>query len=96
MAEAEAAIDRLVAAPAKEGLMIREIWPLRLRTLLARAHGDEARYLNYGIKIDRPRKPLVSKGTLTGPSPSPQRRVRTLAKLRSIDSTLTSFLAQWI
>ncbi len=44
VAEAEAAIDRLVAAPAEEGLVIREIWLLRLRTLLARAHGDEARY----------------------------------------------------
>jgi hypothetical protein len=40
MAEAEAAIERLAAAPADEGLVIREIWLLRLRALLARAHGD--------------------------------------------------------
>jgi len=44
VAEAEAAVERLAAAPADEGLVIREIWLLRLRTLLARAHGDEARY----------------------------------------------------
>ena len=42
--EAEAAIDRLARLPADggEGLVIREIWLLRLRALLARAHGDEA------------------------------------------------------
>jgi hypothetical protein len=47
VAEAEAAITRLAAAPADEGLVIREIWLLRLRALLARAHGDEARYRDY-------------------------------------------------
>jgi hypothetical protein len=40
VAEAEAAIERLAAAPADEGLMIREIWLLRLRALVARVHGD--------------------------------------------------------
>jgi len=44
MAEAEAAITRLADAPADEGLVIREIWLLRLRALLARAHGDAAAY----------------------------------------------------
>ena len=44
VAEAEAAIERLAAAPAEEGLVIREIWLLRLRALLARAHGDDAAY----------------------------------------------------
>jgi hypothetical protein len=47
VAEAEAAIERLAAAPADEGLVIREIWLLRLRALLARAQGDEARYREY-------------------------------------------------
>jgi hypothetical protein len=47
VAEAEAAIERLAAAPADEGLVIREIWLLRLRALLARAHGDEAAYRDY-------------------------------------------------
>jgi hypothetical protein len=47
VAEAEAAIERLAAAPADEGLVIREIWLLRLRALLARAQGDEARYRDF-------------------------------------------------
>jgi len=44
--EAEAAIERLAAAPADEGLVIRDIWLLRLRALLARANGDAA-YANF-------------------------------------------------
>jgi class 3 adenylate cyclase len=44
VAEAEAAIERLDAAPADEGLVMRDIWLLRLRALLARAHGDAADY----------------------------------------------------
>ena len=44
MAEAEAAIERVAAAPAEEGLVIRDIWLLRLRALLARAHGDATAY----------------------------------------------------
>ena len=47
VAEAEAAIERLAAAPADEGLVIRDIWLLRLRALLARAHGDEPAYRDY-------------------------------------------------
>ncbi len=46
MAEAEAAIERLAAAPADEGLVIREIWLLRLRALLARTHGDDMAYVD--------------------------------------------------
>ena len=42
VAEAEAAMKRLAAAPADEGLVIREVWLRRLRALLARARGDEA------------------------------------------------------
>jgi hypothetical protein len=44
VAEAEAAIERLAAAPADEGLVIRDIWLLRLRALLAQAHHDDAAY----------------------------------------------------
>jgi hypothetical protein len=47
VAEAEAAIDRLAAAPADAGLVIRDVWLLRLRALLARAQGDEAAYRDY-------------------------------------------------
>ena len=42
--EAEAAIERLAAAPAVEGLVMRDIWLLRLQALLARADGDGATY----------------------------------------------------
>ncbi|KRE25688.1 cyclase [Mycobacterium sp. Soil538] len=44
LAEAEAAIDRLAAAAADGGLVLRDIWLLRLRTLLAAARGDEVAY----------------------------------------------------
>jgi class 3 adenylate cyclase len=44
VAEAEAAIERLAAAPADEGLVGREIWLLRMRALLARARGDATAY----------------------------------------------------
>jgi hypothetical protein len=44
VAEAEAAIERLATAPADEGLVVRDIWLLRLRALLARARGDAATY----------------------------------------------------
>jgi hypothetical protein len=47
MAEAEAAVERLTAAPADEGLVIREIWLLRLRAVLAWAHGDAAAYAHF-------------------------------------------------
>jgi hypothetical protein len=47
VAEAEAAIERFARAPADEGLVIRDIWLLRLRALLARAHGDDACYREY-------------------------------------------------
>ncbi|HXO50066.1 MAG TPA: hypothetical protein VN888_03355 [Mycobacterium sp.] len=47
VAEAEAAIDRLADAPTDDGLVIREIWLLRLRALLARAHGDDTGYRDY-------------------------------------------------
>ena len=47
VAEAQAAIERLAAAPAEEGLVIRDIWLLRLRALLARAHGDDVAYHDY-------------------------------------------------
>ena len=47
VAEAEAAIERLAAAPTDEGLVLRDIWLLRLRALLAKAHGDEASHCDY-------------------------------------------------
>jgi class 3 adenylate cyclase len=47
MAEAEAAIARLAAAPTDDGVTARDIWLLRLRALLARAHGDAATYAHF-------------------------------------------------
>jgi hypothetical protein len=47
LVEAEAAIERLAAAPADEGLVLRDIWLLRSRALLARAHGDDAAYADF-------------------------------------------------
>jgi hypothetical protein len=51
LAEAGAAIERLAqapieqpAAPADGGFVVRDVWLLRLRALLARAHGDHASY----------------------------------------------------
>jgi hypothetical protein len=42
--EADAAIERLAAAPADDGLTVRDIWLLRLRALLSRARGDDVVY----------------------------------------------------
>jgi hypothetical protein len=47
VAEAEAAIERLAAAPADDRLVVREICLLRRRALLARAQSDETAYRDY-------------------------------------------------
>jgi hypothetical protein len=47
VADAEAAIARLAAAPADDGLVIRDIWLLRMRALLARAQSDKTGYRDY-------------------------------------------------
>jgi hypothetical protein len=47
VAEAEAAIARLAAAPTDDGLAVRGIVLLRLRALLARAHDDAATYAQF-------------------------------------------------
>ena len=46
-AEAEAAIARLATAATDDGLVVRDILLLRLRALLARAHGDETGYRDH-------------------------------------------------
>jgi adenylate cyclase len=45
--QAQAAIDRLADVPTEPGMVVFELWPLRWRALLARAHGDEAAYRDY-------------------------------------------------
>jgi hypothetical protein len=47
VAEAQAAIERLAAAPTDERVAAREIWLLRLRALLAQAEGDDFGYRDY-------------------------------------------------
>ncbi len=47
VAEAEAAIERLAAALADDGLVVRDIWLLRLRALLARSHNDASAYAQF-------------------------------------------------
>ncbi|MFC3774998.1 hypothetical protein [Mycolicibacterium holsaticum] len=44
VAEAQALIERLAAAPAGDGAAMRDIWLLRLHTLLARATSDAETY----------------------------------------------------
>jgi adenylate cyclase len=45
--DAQAAVDRLAGSPTDPGFVLREIWLLRLRALLARTHGDETAYRDY-------------------------------------------------
>jgi adenylate cyclase len=45
--DAERAIDRLAAVPTEPGFVLHELPVLRLRALLACAHGDEARYQQF-------------------------------------------------
>jgi adenylate cyclase len=45
--EAHAVIERLAAAQGDEGLVIRDIWLLRMRALLAHALGDESTYRDF-------------------------------------------------
>lgn len=47
VAEAQGAIDRCANLPGDEGGVLRNIWLLRLRALLARARGDEAAYSDF-------------------------------------------------
>ena len=46
LAEAEAAIERLAAAPTDDRLVLRDIWVLRLRALCAGARGGDVTYLD--------------------------------------------------
>jgi len=47
LADAEAAVNQLAAVSADHGWVISEVWLLRLRALLARAHGDDPAYRDY-------------------------------------------------
>jgi adenylate cyclase len=45
--EAQAAVNRLAAVPTEPGFVLHDIWLLRLRALLARAHGDDVSYQDF-------------------------------------------------
>jgi hypothetical protein len=45
--EAQTAIERLAAAPLDDGVVLRKIWVLRLRALLAAARGDETAHRDF-------------------------------------------------
>jgi hypothetical protein len=62
VAEAQAAIERLAAAPTDDGLVIPEIWLLRLRALLARARGDVAAYADLRDRYRDMARPLEFEG----------------------------------
>jgi adenylate cyclase len=60
--EAQAAVDRFAAASADPGFVIRDIWLLRLRTLLAQAQGDEATYRDHRDRYRKTAKELGFEG----------------------------------
>jgi class 3 adenylate cyclase len=60
--EAESAIDRLTTLPAEQGSAICDISLLRLRALLARAHGDDAAYRGFAERYLEMAKSLGFRG----------------------------------
>jgi class 3 adenylate cyclase len=64
VAEAEAGIERLAAAPAEDSLAVRDILLLRLRALLARAHRDDAAYTDFRDRYRDMAKTLGFEGHL--------------------------------
>ena len=68
VAEAEAAINGWRPRQPTTGLVIREIWLLRMRALLARARGDETRLSRLSGSLPRHGdRRLASRGTWRGP-----------------------------
>ena len=63
----ETAIERLAAAPADDGPLIREIWLLRLRALLAQAQGDQIGYRDCMDRYGDMAKSLGFGGISSGP-----------------------------
>ena len=67
VAEAEAAIDRLAAAPADDGLVIRDIWLLRCGRCWRGPTATTPPTATFGIAIARWRNRLASKDISPGP-----------------------------
>jgi class 3 adenylate cyclase len=62
IAEAQAAIERLAAASTDDGSVVRDVWLLRLRALLARARGDDAIYHDFRDRYRNMAKTLGYEG----------------------------------
>jgi hypothetical protein len=75
VAEAGAAIDRLAAAPADEGLMAREVWLLRLQALLARAQRDDTAYCDFRDRYRARAKSLGFEGHMKWAEAMPWQRL---------------------
>ena len=84
VAEAEAAIERLAAAPADEGLVIRDIWLLRLRRCWRGLTAMTRLTRTSGIATATWRKRLASKDISRGPRPCHDGSAR---RPHQIDST---------
>jgi len=62
LAEGQAAIDRLAAIPTDPGFVLNEITLLRLRALLARAHGNDTAYRDFRDRYREMAKTLGFEG----------------------------------
>ena len=62
VAEAEAVIERLADTRANESLAMRDLWLLRQRALLARAHGDATAYAHFRDRYSAMAKSLGFEG----------------------------------
>jgi class 3 adenylate cyclase len=71
VAEAEAAIERLAAAPTDDGSALRDIHLLRPRALLALAHGDEAGYRDFADRYRDMAKTLGFEGHIAWAEATP-------------------------
>ena len=60
--EAAAEIERLAAVPTDDGYVLNEIQLLRMRALLARAHGDDAAYRDFADRYRAMAKSLGFEG----------------------------------
>ncbi len=60
--EAATEIERLAAVPADDGFVLNELQLLRMRALLARAHGDDATYRDFADRYGAMAKSLGFEG----------------------------------
>lgn len=51
--EAESVVDRMAAVPIEDGIVLYDIWMLRMRAFLAQARGDRASYVDFRDRYHR-------------------------------------------